>query len=90
MPRTKLGEKFSKRPPRIDWLWAAILERKMAYKCDLKTLSSDIGVSYNTMRKVITKPTREWPPAILESVCKKFDIQLIPSVGGETPDWRGQ
>ena len=85
MPKTLLGEKYAKKPPQIDWLWAAILERKMRYKMNNKELAEEIGVSYETMCKTIVKPTREWSPDVLEAVCKRFGIKLVPNVNGSTP-----
>lgn len=86
MPRTKL-DKFSKREaPPIDWLWAAILERKMANGYDLKKMASIAGVSYDYMRRLINTPTRDWPYGALDNVCKEFGIKMIPSVNGSTPE----
>ena len=85
MPKTRIGEKYSKKPPPIDWLLAAILERKIAYGYDLKKLARVADVSYDYMRKIITRPTKEWPVGALTNVCRAFGIKMIPTVDGSTP-----
>ena len=51
MPKINYIKQAQRKPPEIDWLWAAVLERKMVYGHDLKTLAGIAGVSYDTMRR---------------------------------------
>lgn len=84
MPRVKLMH-YSEPPP-IDWLHAAILERRVAYGYDLKRVATVAGVSYEYMRRLINQPTDTWPYGALSNVCKEFGIKLVPSVNGSTPE----
>lgn len=85
MPKTRL-DRLSRRDPPIDWLWAAILERKMVRGIDLKHLASIAEVSYDYMRRLIVRPTAEWPSGALGKVCREFGIKLTPVVMGSTPE----
>ena len=85
MPKVNLGRYKPKSQP-IDWLWAAILERKVANGYDLKHMAKIAGVSYDYMRRLINTPTRDWPYGALDNVCKEFGIKMIPSVNGSTPE----
>lgn len=77
MPRTKL-DKFSKREaPQIDWLWAAILERKAVSGMDLKTLAKVAGVSYGSMRQYIRESPWRWPLTVRMNVCGAFGISFM-------------
>ena len=80
---------ISKPAPPIDWLWAAILERKTVRGYDLKRLATVAGVSYDYMRELIRKPTAEWPNGALGKVCREFGIRLVPTVDGSTPNFDG-
>lgn len=73
MPKVKLGRK--EQPP-IDWLWAVVLERRMALKVSLKDMAVLAGVSYGTMRNYATKSPWDWPRPMRESVCKEFGINI--------------
>ena len=86
MPKVNLGANLRSSAPPIDWLWAAILERKVAYGYDLRQMADVAGVSYEYMRRIINKPPREWPYGALTNICRKFGISLVPSVDGSTPE----
>lgn len=76
MPKTKL-DKFSKREDQpIDWLWAAVLERKMVKNYDLKTLAKLVGISYEYMRLLIRKSPWDWPCAIRVNVCNALGLKI--------------
>lgn len=76
MPKTKL-DKFSKREdPPIDWLWAAVLERKMVKRVDLKTMAKTVGVSYPYMRRLIVQSPWDWPTDVRKAVCGELGIHL--------------
>ena len=84
MPRTLLDSKNA--PPPIDWVHAAILERKAAYNYDLKKLATVAGCSYSYVRRIINKPTSCWPTEVLNNVCREFGIKIVPVVNGESPE----
>lgn len=65
-----------RKAPPIDWLWAAILERKMVYGCDLKEMAVIGGTSYEMMRKYARKSPWDWPRFLRENICKEFGINL--------------
>lgn len=85
MPKTRFDAFRKSADPPIDWLWAAILERKMVRGYDLKRLAQVAGVSYEYMRKLIMRPPYEWPYGALQNVCKEFGIKMIPQVNGSIP-----
>ena len=85
MPKVNLSRFSQKDAPPIDWLRAAILERKMAFGYDLKELAAVGGVSYEYMRRIYGNPPSAWPHGVLENICKEFGITLVPSVNGSTP-----
>lgn len=81
MSKTKL-DKFSKHEdPPIDWLWAAVLERKMVKNLDLRELAEMVGISYEYMRLLIRKSPWEWPYAVRVKICEALglNIELNPS-----------
>ena len=83
MPKVKLAT-FSKRgAPPIDWLWAAMLERKMVYHYDLKQMAEITGVSYETMRRYIRMSPWEWGRKPREQMCRNLGIKLIETVDGK-------
>lgn len=73
MPKVKLNRKP---PPPVDWLWAAVLERKAANKVSLKEMARIADVSYGTMRNYAIKSPWDWPRPMRERVCKEFGISL--------------
>lgn len=75
MPKTKLGEQFSAPDaPPIDWMWAAVLERKAVKGLSLKDLAKIADVSYETMRQYIGKSPWDWPRAPRERVCRALGL----------------
>ena len=68
---------------KIDWLWAAILERKMVFGYDLKAMANIGGVSYEKMRRYITQSPWTWPDFVLERVINHFGIRIIRKVDGQ-------
>lgn len=72
----KRVEKKFYTPPPIDWLWAAILERKAQYGWDLKKMAEVAGVSYPVMRNLARKSPWEWSKSARENVCDAFGLEL--------------
>ncbi len=60
--------------PPIDWLWAAILERKTVLGYDLKRMAAVAGVHYDTMRDYIRKSPWKWNPEVRKRICDEFGI----------------
>lgn len=74
MPKTRL-DAFHKSPdPPIDWLWAAVLERKATYGLDLKQMATIAGVSYPMMRQYINRSPWSWPMAVRDKLCNHFGL----------------
>lgn len=82
MPKTKLGDRYSSKPPPIDWLWACILERCMALHLSRKDLADMAGVSYETMRRYITTSPWNWPRNIRETLCKRLGVNITVTQNG--------
>lgn len=74
MPKLKKPA-YLERPP-IDWLWAAVLERKAVYGMDLETMAKYCGISYPQMRQYIRKSPWEWPRPVRERLCSVFGIKI--------------
>lgn len=70
-------------PPKIDWLWAAVLERKMVFGYDLKDMANIAGVSYEKMRRFINMSPWTWPDNVRETVLQEFGIRVIREVEGQ-------
>lgn len=88
MPRVNLNYRSAKNAPPIDWLWAAVLERKMVLGYDLKQMAAVAGVDYNTMRHYIRKTPWEWANSARENICKAFGIVPQRTVQFAPPqDW---
>ena len=85
MPKLKKKFADTKTAPPIDWLHAAILERKVVYGIDLKEMADIAGVDYGTMRHLINKSPWLWKWETRERVCKRFGIELTytPSNDGK-------
>lgn len=79
------GKRKSDAPP-IDWLWAAVLERKMVYGYDLKKMADIACVAYPTMREYITKSPWSWSADARNRVCHEFGIEPVQSVRLLAPD----
>lgn len=81
MPRTKLGEKYSKQAtPPIDPAWGVVLVRKMAMGLTLKQLAEKSGVSYESLRQYWNRPPITWNPRnrdkILNTLGLKAEITI--------------
>lgn len=72
--------KRCKEPPPIDWLWAAVLERKTVLGYDLKTLAMVAGVSYETMRRYIRRSPWTWTQEARDAVCEELGITPMVSI----------
>ena len=83
MPKLRTLHRRQEYPP-IDWLWAAILERKVTYGYDLKRMAEVANVSYGYMRRLINSPTRRWPYGALLHICDALNIEVAPSEDGRT------
>ena len=83
MPKLRTYPRRREYPP-IDWLWAAILERKVVMGYDLKRMAEVANVSYGYMRRLINTPTRRWPYGALLHICDAFGIEVTPSADGRT------
>lgn len=82
MPKVrKLGKA---EPPPIDWLWAAMLERRLVLGITVKDMAKIVGVSYGTMRNFAAKSPWEWSRGMREKVCKELGITIdvVPSGAG--------
>ena len=75
MPKTKLAEAVAPKAPPIDWLWAAVLERKSVLGYDLKRMSEVVGCHYDTMRKYIRQSPTTWPEDVRAKILKEFGIK---------------
>lgn len=72
MPRTKLDP--PKYPP-LDWLKAAILERKRVSKMGWDELAEGAGITPECLRKLVsTKPTSAWNEYVRRAVCRKLGL----------------
>lgn len=74
MPRVNLNYHSPKNAPPIDWLWAAVLERKVVLGYDLRLMARIAGVSYETMRQYIRKSPWDWDDEARDRICKEFCI----------------
>lgn len=78
MPKTKLAEKYSalKAPP-IDWLWAAVLERRAQLGMSTKDLADRVGIRYDTLRYYVKKSPWDWPRHLREKVCSILGLKVM-------------
>lgn len=83
MPRTKLDK--PKYPP-IDWLMAAILERKKVMGLEWGDIANMVGgISAEYLRKLASsKPPMKWPDDIRNKVCRKLGINIRMVVEDES------
>ena len=83
MPRTKLDK--PKYPP-IDWLMAAILERKKVMGLEWGDIADMVGgISAEYLRKLASsKPPMKWPDDIRNKVCRKLGINIRMVVEDES------
>lgn len=75
MPKTKLASAFTAPPPPVDWLWAAVLERKTVLGYDLKMMARVAGVTYETMRRYIRQSPWTWEESARSAVLKEFGLK---------------
>ena len=88
MPKVKLNYRRAKDAPPIDWLWAAVLERKVVLGYDLRMMARIAGVTYDTMRGYIRRSPWEWDSTARENICKEFCIVPTRTVQFAPPtDW---
>ena len=83
MPKSKFAEMASnlrKNGPPVDWLRAIILERRIAYRYDLKTLAEVTNLSYGELRKQNMNPPADWTPKYRDAVCEALGIEAEVSV----------
>lgn len=72
MPRTKLDE-----PVKIDWIKAAILERKLAKKLEWADIAAKAHCDSDYLRALMSrKPTDDWNPEIRRAVCRALGISV--------------
>lgn len=74
MPRTKLGDLYS-RPAPIDPARGAILCRQAQSGKSLKDLAMEIDCGYDRLRHFWRKPPLEWPPKEREAVLKALGLK---------------
>ena len=81
----KYAKKFNTNAaPPIDWLWAAVLERKTVYGMDLVEMARIAGVEYGNMRQMINRSPWSWKREPRERICQHFGINIAvtPTVDG--------
>lgn len=62
--------------PPIDWLKAAILERKSVMKLGWEDIADYAGVTCDVIRALASKKhTEDWPANIRKRVCSKLGIE---------------
>lgn len=76
MPKLKVNYEVRRKAPPIDWLWAAVLERKMVLGYNLKDMAEISGIAYETMRRYATKSPWDWPRPVRDRVCERFGIAV--------------
>lgn len=74
MPRTKLGNLYS-RPAPIDPARGAILCRQAQSGKSLKALAEEIGCGYDRLRHFWNKPPLEWPPKEREAILRALGLK---------------
>ena len=83
MPKLRKSPYGKPQAPPIDWLWAAVLERKKVYNYDLKMMAQVCGVSYQSMRNYSMVSPWRWPPDVRERICDEFGIRVTLSPDGD-------
>ena len=83
VPKYVKKYKTAQAPP-IDWLWGAILERQRVYGMSIEDLATVAGVTYASMRNMITKSPWSWRREPRERLCDYFgiSISITPSTDG--------
>ena len=87
MPRTKFDQP---KYPEIDWLMAAILERKRVMRLEWKDIALKAGgISGDSLRQLASKKApEEWPKDVRVRVCKVLGIDVKMIVIGSPEDRR--
>ena len=72
----------------IDWLLAAVLERKKALRLDYSDIAEMVGgISGDALRQLVArKAPEEWPKRIRDGVCKALGIEVKTIVVGSPED----
>ena len=78
-----MSKKTIQPSPQIDWLWAAVLERKMVFHYDLKDLAALAGISYEKMRRYICESPWLWPERVREKILQELGIRIVKEVVGQ-------
>ena len=74
MPRTKFDK--PQYPP-IDWVMAAILERKKVRHLEWADLAEKAGTTPDALRTMANrKHTNDWPPETRRAVCRTLGINI--------------
>ena len=76
MPRTKLGDKYSKPKPPPDLIKALILERLKALGADPDKLCAAMGISKSTYYARLRMHTSDWPLGDLLRLCQYLGVEL--------------
>ena len=72
-----MGKSVLDAPPRIDWVKAAILERKMAKKLEWADIAVKAKVSPDVLRKMVSgRHTDDWNPEVRRAVCRALGISV--------------
>lgn len=74
MPRTKLGDLYS-RPAPLDPAVGMILARKQQSGKSLKALAAETGCGYDRLRHFWNKPPLEWPAKEREAILKALGLK---------------
>lgn len=80
MPRVKLSKP---RHPPIDWLMAAILERKKVMGLTMADLAEAAHMSPESFRHLMADSTRtvmDWRPDIRNGVCRRLGINISTTI----------
>lgn len=74
MPKTRHDQ--PKYPP-VDWMLAAVLERKHVLKLDWSDLAAAAGIPNESMRKLAsTKVPADWPLDVRKAVFRRLGITV--------------
>lgn len=77
MPKTRLDAFHKSADPPIDWLHAAVLERKAVKGLSLKQMAKIAGISYDAMRQYIRVSPWNWPFVVRKNVCNGLGLTFM-------------
>lgn len=80
MPKVNYLKPKERQSEPVDWLWAAVLERKTRYGMDLKEMAKIGGVTYETMRRLIRESPWAWGEDTRNKICAALDLRPVRSV----------